>query len=86
MGASDGIIFLFLIWMKIKIKKLILKTKSQLQKKMIKNVLSNFQKMMEDIYIIILAMNILYFFYPDGTLINSFSFTEEAEHYCINPY
>ena len=37
-------------------------------------------------YIIILAMNILYFFYPDGTLINSFSFTEEAEHYCINPY
>ena len=26
-------------------------------------------------YIIILAMNILYFFYPDGTLINSFSFT-----------
>ena len=37
-------------------------------------------------YIIILAMNKLYFFYPDGTIINSFSFTEEAEHYCINPY
>ena len=37
-------------------------------------------------YIIILAMNKLYFFTPDGTLINSFNFTEEAEHYCINPY
>jgi hypothetical protein len=37
-------------------------------------------------YIIILAMYKLYFFYPDGTLINSFSFTEEAPHYCINPY
>ena len=37
-------------------------------------------------YIIILAMSKLYFFQPDGEYINSFNFTEEAEHYCINPY
>jgi len=37
-------------------------------------------------YIIILAKNKLYFFKPDGAYINSFNFTEEAAHYCINPY